>query len=360
MLHRYILILAMLLPVGVSAMEWPSASWLWESDELLSVGKSHVSLTHQSRSADQRLNQNGDPEFMGRSSRQRSERDGRTFIREFKVKIDYERWTPSWAYGLSRNWTFMAQLPLTKIKSNISESIRAEGNVRVDASALTEARQSMKADTGVQIAEAGEYSNTRVGRFELRSKHRVYAKKSITATMFETLKFPTLEKTQVDFVAYPDPLPRNFGAGLGFLMSARMTRQLGLVLSSQYLYQFEDEVYGRKDDGMPTEDLVSRKPGAEVLSKLGAEFNPSEHLNLSTGYSFQSKDADEYFSNDVQETQAAKKHSVYVNLAYLPGLHTTKRQGQSGFSAALGYESLLSGENVEDSDTVSVEMQMTF
>ena len=143
-------------------------------------------------------------------------------------------------------------------------------------------------------------------------------------------------------------------------MNAQMNRSTDFVLSTHYLYQFEDKVYGRKEDGMPTEDLVDRQPGAELLSKVGAQYDANRHLSLSTGYSFQAKQADKYETNEVQTALPSERHSLYVNLAYLPGLKETKRQGQTGFSAALGYESLLSGENIEDSDTLSLEMQMTF
>ena len=267
-------ILALLLPFGALAMEWPSASWLWGSYDLLKVGKSHVSLSHQTRSADQRLNQNGRSEKLGRSSRQFSERDGQNIIREFNVKINYERWSPTWAYGLSPNWTLMASLPLTRLRSSISESISQEGGEALSSATSNSALQTFKKNSGVQIAEAGEYSNMRVGRFELRSKHRVFETQKIAATLFETLKFPTLEKTQVDFVALTDPLPQSFGSGLGLLLNAKLSQRLELILSSEYLYQFSDKVYGRQFDGLPTTETVARKPGAEVISKMGAEYEP--------------------------------------------------------------------------------------
>ena len=81
---------------------------------------------------------------------------------------------------------------------------------------------------------------------------------------------------------------------------------------------------------------------------------------MSAGYSYQGKAEDEYEDQGIQETDPSKKHVMYVGLAYLGGLKTSKRLGQTGFSAALGYQALLEGQNIENSDTLNVEVQMTF
>jgi hypothetical protein len=358
--------------LSAQALEWPSQSLLWDDAQVLTAGAGAWTFSHQSKNVDGRYGESGQPELVGRSTKQYRRDDGVTTIREFQMRLHYQRWTPMWAFGISPRWTIMARLPVTRIQADSSEHVYLENGARAGLSvrpASAEAArdfhaQDISTPSGLQSPPQGDYQTTRLGQFEIRSKYQAYREGKTRLVATQILKFPTAENTKVDFIAFPNPLPAGFAAGLGMAASWNVRGSFNVVYSGEYLYRFQDEVHGRTRDGFPTESLVKRQPGAEMQTQSGLRYGFSDTYFVQTGARMQMKEKDRYdeaAAQDLQTFGEEERSSFYVSLAYRP-LSRLQQISLNGLSLAgqLGWETAFAGRNVEDGDILNLEVQVQF
>lgn len=324
---------------------------LWETNALLPAGKSATSLQLQMRSVGSRLNGQGQSEVLGYSSRQIQRRAGIEETRDYKMRLEYLGWTPTWAYGLMSDWTILARVSITHLKSSLNQTVTSPSGQLQSATSEFNSHSMGKAPE-----TEGKYDSTRMGQVELRSRHRIGKSHLLGSkwTVTETLRFPTGEITNMDFIAYPEAPAEGFGAGAGVSGTWLLLPRLQLNLLADYLHNFSDKVTARDRQGFPTSEKITRQPGDVAKGRLGVAVKPASSFILSSGYEIENRGPSEYQDSSValQPSQASQSESAYVGVKYVTA--------DNRFATELEWAPLLAGKNTEDADNVTVELKLNY
>ena len=104
---------------------------------------------------------------------------------------------------------------------------------------------------------------------------------------------------------------------------------------------------------------VTRDLGDIMKLMVSSEFRATQHWRALGAWVFQDKGADK-FSKGFQADPASQVHMAKVGLQYVPGANTLRREVRNQWLVGLNHWRILSGKNVVDSQTTTLDMMFFY
>lgn len=340
------------------SLNWTSSDGVWNSTRMLAPGQTEAIFSMQLRQFNENLSVTGKSEALGARSAQTAKTRAGDLHRSYKVQLEQTRFTPTWAFGLTKTWMLAARMGFSRLKAKIATEVHDEEGARRNELMPAFYTQSKSAHY-FNLSENEE--RHRVGQFEIRSKHRLRKTPGQTLVLFETLRLPTAENEDLDYLMFTEIPPQSIATGVGAALEAHLNAEVDFSLMSELTHHFPDEVYARQKDGFLTDEKMDRELGPEVVTDVAAKLRSRQPVSMKLGYRYQYQYAGELKGDaeDLQAPESQTKSAMYLAFAYAPPRQSVWRNDPN-FSAHLEWENLLSGRNIENANTLSVGVSSNF
>ncbi len=394
-MYRLFLLFSFILGVQAHAQLSMDTLDFWPRARVVPVGQSVVFIEGQYSQASNQLNADGRLDNLGKNRAQKvswgdvidsasqaaekvkiqSELKSRgvdeaetAAIFDFKVEKQQTMQKLGWLYGLSPSWMIGLQVPIvqTSVKVQTSASYAPAVNTMSEET-QSRVKTFMKSELQSQgYTDFEEKPNqTSIGDLLLISQHRVYVKGASAVAVRGRWTFPSGQGPRTsDFFDLSSGDGQN-DLGADLLFDYVLGRRWSFSTVAGYTAQLPDTVNVRKpvQDGqtVKTEVVrgVKRDLGDIMKLMVSSEFRVFREFRLLGGWVYQQKGSDKFNKNfsDQPESQASM---VKMGFQYMPGANTLRREVRNQWLVSLNHWRVLSGKNVVDSATTSLDLMLFY
>ncbi len=326
-------VVSILSSLNANAVDWSSSAHdILSAAETLGRGKSTFSFATQGRELTERLSNSGRKEqiFAPVSVQKNPLSSSSEEVSAEKIRLDQFRVVPSWAHGITSQWTIGAMLPI--INSNIT-SISTENG------------------------EKEKRAIIRIGNVELLSKELLLLSSKNSFALSQRLRFPSAQDDKDEEAVVPVTDPNGYGIGMGAIFDHQVLGWWTVGLSTEYCLNLSDKSL----DFSTAEktDRITRDPGDVTTVGVHTIFDLASDIDLSLSASHLYKNRDSYKIKTAinESTSYSEQTGGEVGLTYTPENETSR---DDLYSIELKYFATLAGRNIQDEDTLSMQMQFYY
>lgn len=283
---------------------------------------------------------------------------------DFEVKKQQITQKIGWIYGLTPSWMVGVQVPVvhTKIQvettatySPMVDSMSVETQSQVKSYMKNELRTQGYTDFEERPEE------TRIGDLQMITQHRVYVKGASAVAVRGRWTFPSAQgpKTSDFFDLNSADGQNDLGADL--LFDYVLGRRWSFTTVAGYTMQMPDSINVRKpvqDGQMIKSEVVrdvKRDLGDVFKLMVSSEFRVLQQWRALGAWVFQDKGEDK-FNKNFKAEPSSQVHLAKVGLQYVTGANTLRRDVRSQWLVGLNHWRVLSGRNVVDSQTTTLDL----
>lgn len=343
---------------SVSLMGWS------EQAETLPIGGKYFQLEAATSTSKSRFGRGGSKEPLGAVAREKTlGENGQEYIRDYELKISYYRIRPTWAYGMTKNWSLGARVSLYSIEASVDTKYYLNNEGQLLGLEPSEAKGQFISDTGAMQSPKEKESAFLINDIELLNKLNIRSSDKIKTTVIQSTRFPFSKQTQFDYLLHKLPEARSFGFKLGGVAQYEPRRSYYFSSHVSYLFNLRDEVEKKDiETGQILATRVQRNPGNVFQASVQNLLPLMENMSLASALIFERKERDHIDSLDEQY-----EDTQYEQLGLQLELRFTKFNFLNMFSntqrpvgGTLMHYLPVSGVNTDRGSTTGLSLQTFF
>jgi len=393
-MYRLFLIFSLIFSCSSYAQLGVESLDFWPRAHVVPVGQSVLFFEGQYSEAGEQLNKNGQLIRLGEDRAQRvtwkdiigsaqptekakiqSELNGRGVSENetaanFEFEVDKKEFTQQlgWIYGLSPSWMIGLQIPIVhtsvKVKTYASySSTVGEMSAETQAQVKSFMKNELRSQGYTDFEERPE--QTYIGDMQLISQHRVYVKGAASMAVRGRWTFPSGQGPKTsDFFDLSSYDGQN-DLGLDVLFDYMLGRRWSFNTIAGYTVQLADTVNIRRpvQDGQTiTSEVVRgvrRDLGDVMKLMISSEFKAFQNWRATGSWVIQQKGEDK-FGKNFKSLPESQVQMAKVGVQYMPGANTLRRDVRNQWVVGLNHWRVLSGRNVLDSNTTSLDVMFFY
>lgn len=289
-------------------------------------------------------------------------------IFDFKVEKQQTTQKLGWLYGLTPDWMIGIQVPIVQTAMKVQTSAVYSPAVET-MSEETQSRVKTYMKNELQSQGYSDFearpTQTSIGDLLLMSQHRVYVKGASAVAIRGRWTFPSGQgpKTSDFFDLSSGDGQNDLGADI--LFDYVLGRRWSFSTLAGYTVQLADTVNVRKpvQDGQTIKtDVVrgvKRDLGDIMKLMVSSEFRVFQQWRALGAWVYQQKGEDK-FSKGFSSQPESQVNMVKMGVQYMPGASTLRREVRDQWMVSLNHWRVLSGKNVADSATTSLDLMLFY